>query len=285
MKKLAGHDGKVLQLKSHMTFDEPPKSIIQPVGIGQASIFRALCNVHDRIMFEPIEKFPMDLNNFEQLFLIGYRAFLRDYYAKLCEVNWSQMEWDYLGNDPRTNPYARELAREHVKIVKFSLNRLEPLKEEFEQSYLNKSWAHNFSFLAVELTGPPTIAVSSAFTPYYDFEQRQVNEMVLGSLRPMNVMAINVLPYNENILVTICVSKSYLPEIMTIWTRLKYGSGSTLELDLSDLILRYCDNFVISKTFWKSLPRKRRASIQQFFNATVHDKTPLFPGPSANLFR
>jgi hypothetical protein len=286
LKRLAGSDGKVLQLKSHLTFgDQPPKAVIKPVGVGQATIFRALCNEHDAIMFAPIEKFAIDPDDPGQLFLLSYRAFLRDYYGKLCEVNFSQRTWDVLGSDQRTPPDAREFARKHLEIVKFSLNRLEPLKKEFEESYLSKLWTENFSLLPLKIGGPPTIAVSSAFTPFYDFEQREVNEMTLNSLRAMNIIIINVLPYDEKTLATVCVSKSHLSELLTIWTRLKYGAGSQLELDLSDLILRYCENLVLSKVFWKSLSHKRRASIQQFFNATVNYKTASFPGPRANLFR
>ena len=285
LKKLADSHGKVLQFKMHLTFDQPPTAVIKPVGIGEATTFYCLCGEHDNEMWKQIEGFDIDPANIEQSFLLGYRAYLRDYYFKLCEVDMSQKACDYLGNDQEFSATVRKVSFEYLKRAKFGLSRFEQLKKEFEKSYVDKSWAEAFSFLFFEIAGPHTLAVSSAFTPYYDFQKQEVNDMRLGSLRSLNVIVINAFPHNENTLVSICISKRHLSELLTIWTRLKTVRGTQLELDLSDLILRNCENFVMSEAFWKTLSSDRRRAIEQFFNDTVGYKTPSFPGLKANLFR
>ena len=55
----------------------------ESIGRHRATTFTGLCGKHDRLIFEPIDKSPIDIRNGEHLFLVAYRSVLRELHATL----------------------------------------------------------------------------------------------------------------------------------------------------------------------------------------------------------
>ena len=51
------------------------------VGRNDAITFTGSCSEHDRRIFEPIDKSPINVQDDEHLFLLAYRSVLRELYA------------------------------------------------------------------------------------------------------------------------------------------------------------------------------------------------------------
>ena len=68
------------------------------VGRNEASTFLGLCEEHDRKLFEPIDKRPIDANNQEQLFLLAYRSMLKEYHVTFDGFNRIHQGYQHLVN-------------------------------------------------------------------------------------------------------------------------------------------------------------------------------------------
>ena len=71
-------DGHVIMPKLDLSPDKPPECVFQPVGRNLATTFTGLCRNHDRELFKPIEAKPIQTSNLQHLFLLAYRAVLKE---------------------------------------------------------------------------------------------------------------------------------------------------------------------------------------------------------------
>ena len=76
--RLLSVDGHVVMLCQHIYADSPPRISFERVGMRKATVFTGLCAYHDTCLFRPIEANVLDLGNPEHLFLLAYRAVLRE---------------------------------------------------------------------------------------------------------------------------------------------------------------------------------------------------------------
>jgi hypothetical protein len=75
-------NGEVIQLK-HDIREEDFKIAPKPVGRRVASVATNFCGMHDTNIFLPIEQRNYTPGDFQQEFLFAYRAYAREYHAKL----------------------------------------------------------------------------------------------------------------------------------------------------------------------------------------------------------
>src|SRR5688572_1590589 len=76
-------DGHVVRFVRSVSLDEGPKIQFGLVGRNQATTFLGLCGRHDGLIFAPIEKGELALENEEHLFLLAYRAAYRELHATM----------------------------------------------------------------------------------------------------------------------------------------------------------------------------------------------------------
>jgi hypothetical protein len=73
--------GHVVMPRLRTSFDQPPQFVFREVGRNKATTFTGLCGEHGYALFEPIEAHPIDLGKKNHLFLLAYRAVLKEAHA------------------------------------------------------------------------------------------------------------------------------------------------------------------------------------------------------------
>ena len=68
----------------------PNTTVMVPTGISEASIFIGFCPDHDRLIFEPLEKIPLEPSNKKQPFLLLFRSFCYEYATKRKVRDWTR---------------------------------------------------------------------------------------------------------------------------------------------------------------------------------------------------
>jgi len=240
------------------TFDEPFQVSLTRVGRNNATIFYGLCARHDNQIFDSIDNIHLDLKNQEQLFLLVYRAVLKELYsvslsAYRFETMFNKMTGEALSFKNKSENLAR-IVRGHI----VNSNQMYLYKKEFDNLYLSHKFNtlvhHNLKFKHQY----PTIAASSVFsldeikTPHYVariilniFPDDDHTNVVFSSL-PMDT------PY----------ANQYLEKVFS-------SSDKKQKNLISKIVLETCENFILSPSFFESLPANRKSAILSYFQDTL----------------
>jgi hypothetical protein len=120
----------------------PPAEIdFKRVGKNKTTTFTGLCAQHDNDIFRPIDDDLPDLGNQSHLFLLAYRAVLREYHVVLQNALRFQSTYQKrveVGLSPGTEPCGFGMfATAHL------CNAIEcyEYKRQFDQAYLATDWS------------------------------------------------------------------------------------------------------------------------------------------------
>ena len=176
-------DGHVISLRHSLEKEKGPVIDYKLVGRNEATTFTGLCDAHDREIFKPIDTNDINTGNPEQLFLLAYRAVLRELHATMegaSKIQSGYLKRVKLGLDPKNQP-----SQAGIQAVSHMLKswRTYRYKSEYDQAYISKSYdsiSHETRLLDVDR---PKIAASVLFSAdTYD------------SAKDIRGIALNVLP-------------------------------------------------------------------------------------------
>lgn len=151
--------------------------------------------------------------------------------------------------------------------------------------YLIQSFDAHLDHWSVVLQLQASFALSSWFTPSFDFSGTRVQVMKLG--KDPDWIALSILPYNEATVVTMTTPKDGPPAIKAMCSIIQAAGREQFELLVSELVLANIENIAIAPRFWNALSRDRQQATIDFFAATMPEQQGqhvAFPGPAANLF-
>lgn len=256
-------DGHVVMLLASIS---GPKSVnieFKKIGRNEATIFTGLCHYHDNVIFAPIETNQIDIKNPQHLFLLAYRAITKQTHSLMNSAHQAKLLYEkktdlglIINSDDLSDEYKYLLNRT------FMAYKLHLYKQEYDNIYLNEKY-ENLCHEIIRINHPkPTIAVNA----FFSFQREIMAEKHKGGV------ALNIFPKgNETIVIFsyLCKEKSYvLPHINNILS----ASGDQQKQLLSKLILRYCENFVISPKHFETFPKTKKETIKEYFiNTLFHD--------------
>ena len=217
---------------------------VKLISTKKATIFLGVCEQHDQ-QFSPIDKSDFNISNpnMKYLFLLAYRAILRELYFK-------EKGWEMMKNIPVNMMIFR---------YKSSLDSGRKYKEKVDNIYMGKDWKgmqHQIFYIKTK----PTIAVSSFFSldDIDDFSTAQA--------------IVSVLPINSE--TTVCIFSATTEHNPALLEYLDRNLGSERDkqflVRLSALLLRDNSNYVISPVFWKNLTEYRKEIITEFLSKTTY---------------
>ncbi len=241
------------------TFNKRPKISFEKVGRNRASTFTGLCAAHDAKLFRTIDTEIFDPENSEHLFLNAYRAVLREAHAKLSVGSQFQSAYQErirLGLDKANIPTRGGLiALEHM------MGAIETLayKTYFDVALQNKDFrglSHSVIRLTVER---PTVAVCAL----YSVDDAPVDGDILR-------VAFNVIPISKNeTVVTFSYLNAHSGVALAHLDRILSSTSLYQKFEISKLILRNCENFVISPEFYATWSTSKRSAVTDYFIRTL----------------
>ena len=157
-------NGHVVMPRSLHDYPEPPRVLFQHIGRNQATTFTGLCAKHDNDIFRPIDDKTPDINSDRDLFLLAYRATLREYHVTLQNaIRFQSMYQKQLevGLSSENEPCsAGLLATSHI-INAYETYEYKRLLDDY---YLSSQWSRMKHNVLLFQDQRPSVAVSSLFS-------------------------------------------------------------------------------------------------------------------------
>lgn len=271
LSQLADSTNHVLMFRADFTTHQKPKLCLERVGINKATIFYGLCPKHDTEIFEPIENEPINPLNNKHNFFLAYRALYRECFIKNKSYSIFREIVDSEAVKQNRDEYLRAIilfmAYNHY-LGAFFINKI---KRIFDIALMKQDYDTIFDYNYRVIHRLIPISVCSTITPVYDIDNRVINNFADYKECP-KYLFLNVIPAKSKTYLTICTVKKQTDELKGIidpFINLKVRNFYDY---LSEIILKYIENFVISPDYWKRFCEKKKMAIIQFFNDTIFDK-------------
>jgi len=258
--QLASKDHVVMAVPKQ-NLNTGPEIEFKQVGRNQATTFTGLCQKHDSELFRPIDINEFDVSNQQQKFLLAYRSVLRELHTRIkvaIELNTFYQGCVERGkcapnnlNDPirMGANIKRELASDFYKY-----------KQVYDKSYNSNSFTKiEHECIRIERNCP--LAVSSLFDPI---------ESISGQKRlEPKFIVLNVFPQKKDTIILLSYLRDDQQALKPHANKIITATGEDQLYLLSETILRYCENFVISPQHFNLFSQQKIDAIKNFFLATL----------------
>ncbi len=240
----------------------PPPAEIEFTRIGRnrASTFAGLCSRHDCEIFRPIDDRLPDLTDESHLFLLAYRAVLREYHVVLQSAIQLQSTYQKrveVGLSPGAEPCDFGLLACNQLANAFECHEY---KRRFDEAYLASDWSQVRHHVIILRDQSPSIAVSAMFS-LDDVEAPETPRATLS-----------IFPTGSDVAVVFSAIQADVPYVDARLQRLLTSESYYQKYLLSKLILQSCENFVIDPRYYDSLTPDRKDAICQFYVSTIFEK-------------
>lgn len=269
---LLARNGHVVAPRLRASMHQGPQLEFVSVGRNRATTFTGLCAFHDNAIFRPIETSDLDLSNQEHLFLLAYRAATRELHATMQAAVQLQTAYQErvergLDDENEMTPAGLE-ATAQILIAHQTFNYRGVLDDALHVRDF-AALEHDVSILNVDR---PTIAVSSLFS----LDTTPVGDRVV-------LVHLNVFPRSQN---ETAVVWSYTPANAGMarahLDRALISSGYHQLYEISRVVLRHCENLVLSPEYFDLWTPQKRQVVHDYFFATFWRSSPDLE--SAELF-
>ena len=249
-----------------------PKLEFKWISIHEATTFKGLCNTHDTEIFKPIDTEELDLENEEHVFLLTYRAVLKEL-ATLCGT--SKMMQRAFEDKVDSGVIRGDIPTMEGLIPVMQIKKafiFYEYKKKYEKLYLNKDY-HELYYEYIILDEKAKFSVSSIFTP-----------MEMATESEFEYIGVNVFPYNQKTFIVFSglkenekVIKNYIRDIMT-------ASGVYQKYLISKTILRNCENVVISPGYLETWSSDKKETILRYVKETCFSDKVGYENQNIYLF-
>mgnify|MGYP000545479403 CR=1 FL=1 len=243
-----------------------PNVEFQEIGRNHASTFTGLCADHDREIFRALDTQEFALENPEHLFLLAYRSVTRELHAVLegaMKIQASYLWQVDKGLDPADTPSPAGM--EATAHLMKSWETWKYRCEFFDKALLNQEWGVLRHRVIVFERQPPVLAVSSLFSFPKSEKEGDIGRCTL-----------NVFPITED--QTVVIFSHTKPETKAAWRALKTiltTKKDKQKLELSKLIIRYVENFVLSPSHYDNWNEEKKKKIHSLFVRTLFDENAI----------
>ncbi|QSI78676.1 hypothetical protein [Niveibacterium microcysteis] len=224
-------------------------------------------------MFSPIESRAFDASNAQHLFLIAYRAVLKEAHASLKAGIDSQA--NYLraveaGLFPRDEPSAPGVAAVEQMVAGYLVHQI---KERYDQAFVAREWSRT-RHATLYLNVPPGVAVNSFFSTDIWSEETDTPAMV----------SLNILPYRGQTLAVFSSLPEHSEQVEMAFDRI-FSSREECQLhELSKLVLKKCENIVLAPALYDTFCRRQKEQITTYFERNVAGQSYEADDPQVFLF-
>jgi hypothetical protein len=252
-------DGHVVMPKLKLKHPPPSTIDFELVGKNKATTFSGLCSKHDNDLFRRIDTAAPDLGSAEHLFLLAYRAVIREFHVVLENAIRFQASYKKrvdLELSPGNVPCDFGMFATEALCNAFESHEY---KRSFDVIWLAGEWDRLEHRILEFANQRPSIAVSSMFS-LDDVDAPETPRL-----------ALSVFPAGSGVAAVFSFTHDDAPYVLGYLRRLLASEPNFQKYQLSKLVLQSCDNFVVDPRYWESLPTDNREAITQFYVDTLND--------------
>jgi hypothetical protein len=257
-----------------VTLDGGPKIELVSIGRNQATTFAGLCARHDDLLFAPIEKKELRIDDEEHRFLLAYRAAFRELHATMegaIKLQGGYLERVRRGLDPSDEPSPAGMAAVQRMVVSWETYCYKSL---LDRAYEKR----DFSILAHDVIVVDVVRPTLAACALFSIDYVHVRDDVLR-------VHLNVLPIEHTKTV---VMFSYLQSdahpARAFLDRILRSHGHYQKYEVSRLVLNSCENFVLSPGYVDMWPVEKKDVVTTYFIHTLMKNDLAHESPHLYLF-
>lgn len=265
--------GHVVMPRLRSSFSDGPTLQFEEIGRNKATTFTGLCSSHDHQMFAPIETKAFDASNAQHLFLIAYRAVLKEAHASLkagIDSQTNYLQGAEAGLFPRDEPSAPGMAAIEQMMAGYLVHQI---KERYDEAFMTSQWSRT-RHTTLHLDTPPGVAVNAFFTTDLWSEETDTPAMV----------SLNILPYRGKTLAVFSSLLEHAKQVETAFDRIISSSGTFQLYELSKLVLKKCENIVLAPALYDTFSRRQKEHITTFFERTIAGQSYEADDPQIFIF-
>jgi hypothetical protein len=290
------HDGHV-----YMTAFDPKLGLeFKLIGKNQATTFSGFCSFHDNKIFKLIDlelESDFDQPSMEQIVLFFFRNICMELWKKLnasrmfghfiCLIedeNLKELE-KILNLDHQQGFDYKHLKTEILEPFKLGTDKaareLNPFFESCLKQLANKKYHHTVYYHRAFGFSCP-IAVSSVFSPIFDFNNKEIFKDVPNG--PLIHIGLTIFPFNgitHILFTTNKKNKNYFERLMGQFESMLEPNKFKL---LSKIIVFNCENCVFYPPFLDSFSKSLKELIKKVFDDTILDIVPYSKYPDFSIF-
>jgi hypothetical protein len=254
-----------------------PSVQFKRIGRNNATTFAGLCDEHDSLLFKPIDTMAFDPDNTEQLFLLAYRAVLRELHSKMKGAIDVQRVYSRGAELGRFNPEVPDqamLMATGAMVDAWSFYRYKCYYDDIYNSGDYTLIEHNIEYIDGLL---PSIAVSSVYSHIDNMKHLH------DRLSP-KCTALNVFPCHSGYFVLFSYIKAHQNIVAPYFERVTSAKQHYKLYLLSKLALMHCENFVLSPTFHRGISEPDKKAILSYFSTNTGVQKVDVEDPALYLF-
>ena len=273
--KLLSTQGHVITPRFNLTSANRPQMVFKPVGRNLATTFTGLCGKHDHKLFAPIETCAIRISDQMHLFLLAYRAVLKELHAsRKSFIDTTLTFQKAVANKIYPQDEPSPLGEQDLEQF-FAFHQVNEVKSRLDAAYLASDW-NVLDHRVIIANTEPTIAVNSIFST------NQYSERLDG---PVFVM-LNVFPITDIDTAIIfsslaCDMRHAEVELRPIWS----STGYYQLYQISKLILKKCGNLVLSPDYYNSISSDIQDIILEYFTRNYAHSSYDIDCPGLYLFK
>ena len=229
-------------------------------GIKQASTFTGFCSYHDDILFAPIEKRPLVLNEHHAL-LLTYRCLSKELFNKR---RTAEIYAATVINDLEIGSFAREYARVLETGTLLAIDNDWSVFQHIGESLTSESYYGSF-YCAFELDAIPDILCGGAANVNFDFNHNKLQ--FEDQERPLDLITLSLLPFNERGIAVFSWHEESIVNVKLMNSLLSH-SFSEIPDAIVRLVFQYFDNFFAAPRWWERLPLNEKEALAARFEST-----------------
>lgn len=256
--KTLSENGHVVMFKGRINLETGPDINFGPISRNEATTFTGLCNPHDTQLFSPIDKNDIDINNPEHLFLLAYRSVFKGFHAKLkgaFDIQNCYMKGIDIG---KFNPEIKDDAYILATTGLMEAHAFYCFKSYWDISYFEQNYNSINHDILIHADLNPSVAVSSTYSIRYSAEME-------GAEFDNSLVVINVFPFDGKVFIIFSYPKVHEKFVKDHITFFLDISGQHQLYQISKLILRHCENFVISPSYFSGLTSEKIEAMRNYF--------------------
>jgi hypothetical protein len=265
-------NGEVIQLKEDIG-DEGFGIAPRLIGRRVASIATNFCGIHDTNIFLPIEQRDFAPGDLEQEFLFAYRAFAREYHAKLEQTYMFRAALKKFDAPETKDMFNTALLGSETTLREMEANRI-----RLNQARSSSDFKQIHTYRA-EFRLPCPIAVSSCFAPEHDLDGNVVNS--LGDLNTsLKHLTLTVFPQESKTHVLISCFRTDKKDLTFVPKQILSRTKADQKVIISNMVLAYVENLFISPAWWGDKPKAIQEAISKIFCETITSDNKIYENMS-----
>jgi hypothetical protein len=254
------------RLSGFMTFNG-----FEPLGKNECSTFHGFCDYHDSTVFSPIENNEINVNLDEHCFLLCYRAFAKEYHAKI-EVNKG-----FQSNELYNRPQNKEMQDGMIAGSELAIKDLGKVKTKLNDILRDEKYT-DLEYLTYSIPYTIPIACSASITPSYSYSGKLLNKSTDVNDVYENVMITVIPTQTETHIVLGCFSEDQ--RSVTYIDELEQLDNDKFENAITSILIGDIENTFISPLIWKRMTKREKEFLMQEISLT----SPMFMAMTEESF-